>query len=52
MQEYTFKVRLINEEYVTVEANDFEEAVEKADHEADKMAYGNYEFWSIEEVNE
>lgn len=52
MKKYNFKVRLINEEFITVEANDFDEAVEKADYEASKLAYGHYESYAIDEEGE
>lgn len=52
MESYTFKVKLINEDYVTVEAENFDDAVVKADYEASKLAYGKYEKYSIEEENE
>lgn len=52
MGSYTFKIKLINEDYVTVEANSFDEAVDLADYKASELAYGKYEKYSIEEENE
>lgn len=52
MKKYNFKVKLINEENITVEAENFDEAIDKADYEASVLANGHYEFYSIDEDKE
>lgn len=53
MKQYNFRVKLINKGYITVEADSFDEAVDKVHCEAGKLAKdGSYEFYSIDEDEE